>query len=215
MREKDDLDLLLDSALATYADPGPESGLEDRVLAGLQAARASEERRRWFEMPRSWWLPGTIAVPVAVCLLVLWLSIGRTVHGPSTQQQLARQPDRSQKPSLTMKRTAQPSAVTGESARAKAHRNYAEVSARMKSCPVTKPACYVSGDVATAVPGPKLDVFPTPQPMSSEERALSVIAMQTPLPLRKALVEAQQDDSPIHIAAIHIPPLESPDQGQP
>ena len=32
MPEKDDLDRLLDSALSTYADPGPESGLEERVL---------------------------------------------------------------------------------------------------------------------------------------------------------------------------------------
>ena len=44
MREKDDLDLLIDSALATYADPGPDSGLEDRLLVGLSAVRTETHR---------------------------------------------------------------------------------------------------------------------------------------------------------------------------
>ena len=46
MREKDDLDLLIDSALATYADPGPDSGLEDRVLVTLAAVRTETPRER-------------------------------------------------------------------------------------------------------------------------------------------------------------------------
>ncbi len=224
MPEKDDLDRLLDSALATYADPGPESGLEERVLKTLQAERTAGERRRWFEAPRSRWLPWAVTVPIAVCLVVLWISIGRTVRAPSTQQQIAALPDRSQKPSLTVQKTTQPTAVKGGPAGAKARSNSAEESARLNSCPVTKPefsdAPAQPGkpcvDVAQGTPRPKLDVFPTPQPMTSEERALGVIAKQTPLPLRKALAEAQQDDSPVHLAAIHNPPLlESPDQGQP
>ena len=109
MREKDDLDLLLDSALATYADPGPESGLEDRVLATLSAARSSGERRRLFGSPRRRWLPWAIAVPVVTCLLALWLSIGRTVHAPTTQ--LAVQRERSTKPSLGAQESSRPSAV--------------------------------------------------------------------------------------------------------
>src|SRR5450631_1222883 len=38
MPDKDDLDLLLDSALSTYADPGPRAGLEERVLSALNVA---------------------------------------------------------------------------------------------------------------------------------------------------------------------------------
>jgi hypothetical protein len=69
---------------------------------------------------------------------------------------------------------------------------------------------------AQAAPLPKLDVFPTPQPLTAEERALVVIVTQTPLPAREALVEAQSlDAQPVRIAEIHIPQLEPPDPGQP
>ncbi len=51
MREKDELDSLLDAALVTYADPGPDSGLEQRILARISAenfaASAPAPRRRW------------------------------------------------------------------------------------------------------------------------------------------------------------------------
>jgi hypothetical protein len=63
---------------------------------------------------------------------------------------------------------------------------------------------------------PKLDVFPTPQPLTAEERALALVATQSPAPLRRALVEAEkQDDAPIRIADIRISPLDLPDQDQP
>ncbi len=85
MPENDELDLLLDSALATYADPGPNSGLEQRVLAGLEAARRSGEHHpRAFAGTRRW-LPWAIAVPVAASLLILWLSSTRFVRTPATQ----------------------------------------------------------------------------------------------------------------------------------
>jgi hypothetical protein len=65
-------------------------------------------------------------------------------------------------------------------------------------------------------PAPKLDVFPTPQPLTPEEHTLVAIAAQAPAPLRKALVEAQlQPGEPLRIAAISIPPIKPPDQVQP
>jgi hypothetical protein len=62
---------------------------------------------------------------------------------------------------------------------------------------------------------PKLDVFPAPQPLTPQEQALVVFVAQAPETGRKAFAEAQQKiGTPISIAAIHIPPLESPDKGQ-
>jgi hypothetical protein len=199
MPEKDDLDLLLDSALATYGDPGPDFGLEDRVLNALKAARVPEMRTAWADRkPRRGWFAWVFALPVAVCMLLLWLSTTKSVHAPSGPTQQARQ-------------TNQPPAIPRIAAPA-----LAPQTSRRHSVRTARSARPLSNaEVAAAVPRPRLDVFPTPQPMSSEERALGVVAKQTPLPLRKALVEAQQDDSPIHIAAIHVPQLESPDQGQP
>ncbi len=199
MREKDDLDLLLDSALSTYADPGPDAGLEDRVLSALESARFHElPAMRMSPKPRRHWLAWAFALPVAVCLLLLWLFTAKTIHAPSTPTQQAQQTNHTPgiAPAIAHEVSTRPSSQ---------YAARTAVSARPPS----------NAQVANAVPLPKLDVFPTPQPMSAEERALSAVAAQTPLPLRKALAEAQQDDAPIHIASTHIPPLESLDERQP
>jgi hypothetical protein len=61
---------------------------------------------------------------------------------------------------------------------------------------------------------PKLDVFPSPQPLSPEEKALVSFAARAPEPVRQALIDAQtQADAPLNIAAIEIQPLDPPDQG--
>jgi hypothetical protein len=191
--ERDPLDLLLDSALATYADPdlagGGDSGLEDRVLAALASARNSSDipvtnsRRRW--------LPWAIAIPIAACLLSLWLATSRGNHAPSTPLQ---QVHRSQPtPAL-------PTSSVSIASQSTPHR----------TIPHNRSALPPSAALtASAEPLPRLDVFPTPQPLTPQERALVAVAVQTPLPLRAALAQAQiQDDPPIRIAAIHIPPLE-------
>ena len=89
MRENDPLDRLLDSALATYADPALDAGLEKRVLEALTIERRTGEIRSAPASSRRW-LPWVIAVPLAASLL---LSIGteRFRHAPSSQQQQASQ----------------------------------------------------------------------------------------------------------------------------
>jgi hypothetical protein len=206
MPEKDNLDVRLDSALATYADPGPESGLEDRVLVGLQAARSSGERRRLFDWPRLTW---AVALPVAVCLL--WVSLAKVVHAPSTQSQAPSQPE----PSQSAQAPAQPPAVKMRPSRARALSHSGSTSAPLKSCPVTKAACDVSADVAKAVPVPKLDVFPAPQPLTGEERVLVAAATNRSPAEREALAASQkQADAPLSIADLNIPPLAPPDEGK-
>jgi hypothetical protein len=65
-----------------------------------------------------------------------------------------------------------------------------------------------------AQPLPKLDIFPTPQPITPAERALIQFAERTPVAERKALIEAQQQpDTPLNIAAIRIQPIEMPELG--
>jgi hypothetical protein len=195
MREKDDLDLLIDSALATYADPGPDSGLEDRVLVTLAAVRTKtlRERRRW----RTRWLPWAVAIPIAAGLLFLWLSPRRDKPLPASERQEARSaPPKAIAPRINSSNEVRPHVP----------RRYV-----IRSVQPTTPV-----QTAQAAPLPKLDVFPTPQPLTAEERALGVVVTETPLPAREALVEAQSlDAQPVRIAEIRIPPLEPPDQGQP
>jgi hypothetical protein len=230
MPEKDELDLLLDSALAKYADPGVDSGLEQRVLEALAVERGGGRVAGWWRR-----LAWAIAVPVAASLLI-WVGVEKMRQETSIQNVPAGGSDRAQTvPTSSLAnepQTAQRNAT--HSSGAKAHRSFAGVSARPKPCPVTEhgslpsagtgsTSCPVVGqDISTTtqaaeeLPRPKLDVFPTPQPLTPQERALSSMATQAPVPLRKALAEAQtQEDTPVRIAAIHIPPIEPTSQIQP
>ncbi len=202
MREKDNLDLLLDSALATYGDPGPDSGLEDRVVAAMATERAEADSR--IAARRQQWLPWAIAIPVAVCLVLLWLFASTRIEQPLTQPQQARQ--------------AQPAPIVSPPAFTPAAKSSAKLGPKSAPRPPhTSPARLldVRAQPAVATALPKLDVFPTPQPMTPQEQALTVVAAQSPVPLRKAIIDAQEhSDAPLHIAAIHIPPLEPPDEGQ-
>lgn len=63
MPERDELDRILDAALARYSDCESLAGIEERVLHRV----AQPRRRRWL-----WWL--ATAVPVAASLLVILTS---------------------------------------------------------------------------------------------------------------------------------------------
>ena len=61
---------------------------------------------------------------------------------------------------------------------------------------------------------PKLDVFPAPQPLTAEERALYSFATDVPEKQRQAVLNAQKNDNaPLDVAAIRIPPIELPAEG--
>ena len=61
---------------------------------------------------------------------------------------------------------------------------------------------------------PKLDVFPAPAPLTPEERSLAAVADAGPPPQRDALIESQKNlDTPLNIAALNIPPLAAPGEG--
>jgi hypothetical protein len=195
MREKDDLDLLIDSALSTYADPGPGSRLEDRVLLTLTAVRTDTPRvrARW----RRRWLPWAVAIPVAAGLLLFWLSPKSNKPLPASEPPEAHE---AAAPAIA------PYPRSSSEIRPKVQHKHA--------VRITQPAPPVQ--TAQAAPLPKLDVFPTPQPLTAEERALVLVVTETPLPAREALVETQRLDAvPVRIAEIQIPPLEPPAQGQP
>jgi hypothetical protein len=197
MRDKDDLELLIESALSSYGDPGPCSGLEQRILARVTNARALAEpepahRRRW--------LLSLLALPAVACLL-LFLVVPRT---PRHEVNQAKQPHRVERPApelpaFVAHQTAQP--ASGHSRRARqivASRAVAEQQFALNSSPL-----------------PKLDVFPTPRPLTTQEQALVFVATRTPESQREALVKTQKpNDSPLSIAAIHIPPLETPEEGK-
>ncbi len=228
-----DLDLLLDSALSTYADPGPEAGLERRVLAALSTARDFDDRKVAGAKLLRRRLPWAIAIPVAACLILLWFFAStRIVHAPTQPQQAHPSEEAtSESPSVPLDRPAPtiPQKMHPSGAKAPVHSGAS--TARLKSCPVTEltfaegvvqvsEACRESVASATNVahaataPLPKLDVFPTPQPLTEQEQALLFYAQQASTAQLQALSEAQaRDEDPFPVATVHIPAFEPPTQG--
>ena len=228
MPDKDELDVLLDSALATYADPGADSGLEQRVLMALAGERKAGGEHRW-----SWrrWRVWAIAVPVAASLL-LWMGVENVRHRPGVGDVRARQSGMAAPPHAAATDTASVRRPATHPTAAKATTHLAAVAARLKSCPVTKPNASVSREsVSIACSGaaetslgmlaaevqarPKLDVFPTPQPLTPEEQVLAAAATDSS-PVVQAAIQTPQitGDAPLSIAALDIPPLAVSGKGQ-
>ena len=197
MREKDELDTLLDAALVTYADPGPDSGLEQRVLACVSGENFAVST----PTPRRRWLPWGIALAAASCLLLfVVISAQKRIHPPSRNVQSALSSDPLH--ATTIRR--EPISVLPHST---------IIHGANRIMPkVQHPSTEITHRSA---PLPKLDVFPTPQPLMPEEQALVAFATQAPQRQVEAVIEAQkQAGAPLTIAAIRIQPLEQPEQGQ-
>jgi len=197
MREKDELDLLLDSALSSYADRHAVSGLEGRIMERLSAA--GELRLEVKSSPRRRWLLWVIASPVAACLLFLMFTIERATQPEHPQQ----------KSEKTEHRQANRKVESGP----------ASTRLRGPSHQTKAPAIAASHSVVSVLsksaPHPKLDVFPAPQPLTPEEQALYAFATQVPEKQRQAILNAQKNlNAPLDVAAIRIPPLEMSDESK-
>ena len=193
MPERDDLDRLLDSALATYAEP--RGGLEKRALARVMT-RVDEEHSVG-PAPRRRWLVWAVAISLTACIaLYVSISVVRQPHAnkvqPAPKHEQASLPPLQTAPQKTLH------AVGPSKARA---------AAEVIQHPNTTAA-------TAAAPKPKLDVFPAPQPLSAQEQALIALAKQSPELRREALARAQQDDTPLRISEIQIPPILPPDEGK-
>lgn len=143
-----EMDRRLDAALASFTAVEPRQGLEARLLANLGAEQARVPSRAWWQ----WGLAGAVAVILLIGALA-WRSIRPshpTVanHPPATIQHASTQETNS------APHTA-PDVTTA------------------KHAPMPSPATRrVAAATAIAV-RPKLDKFPSPQPLSTEEIALA------------------------------------------
>jgi cytoskeletal protein RodZ len=189
MRNDNDLDLLLNSALSTYADKDSDSGLEERILARVACAESSAELK---VASRRHWLPGIMALPVAACLLLFFA----TPRAPRQKTETLNH-SQSQTQQVISTLGQLPVPVLPKSIRR---------TAKSASRPEHKetPSANISP------PRPKLEVFPTPQQLTPQEQALLRYTAQIPEPQRAALIETPKPvDAPLNIAAIRIPPLET------
>jgi hypothetical protein len=151
---QDELDRLLDSALAKYSTVEPRSGLEERVLANLQAERKNDPSRvRW-----QWGLAAVLAAVVVAALSFSWRL--ETTKDPSVAGHPAVRDSSSRIPERQMAR----------------HDLNTETPQRFELAHRKTPHPIAPIPVA----GPKLDQFPSPQPLSEQELALAKYASAFP-----------------------------------
>ena len=185
MNERDELDAMLDVALETYVDTKATPGLSHRILAVTS--------RREVRLSAVRWLPLAASALAAAILIAILLKY------------------RGDSPSKTV-----PVAITATS------------SASVAGVPVRgKPAAHsvkvraikAPPNVQAQSPLPRLEVFPTPTPLSPEEQALVALVNRDSRDSKELAQQITRPDlqgqpiEPLRIAAIHIPPLNPPDNG--
>jgi hypothetical protein len=154
-----EIDQWLESGLRQYTNIEPRTGLESRVLAHLQA-----ERNQIASTHRWWWAAGT-ATALAAIVVAVWVWQGsREVRSPSAA---INSPSTYHEESP---KAAEPRPVP-ENARADRGAPAAQVATRRPSPP--------SRELA-AVATPKLEQFPSPRPLSEQEKILMSYVAQYP-----------------------------------
>jgi len=140
------LDRLLDASLAKYADASPRAGLEERILANLQSEQSSESTH-------SLWQWGLVAALAAVALLAVAVSLrfGKAAHPVIANHAAVSTPDSTKSPLPE----PQPESHETTAPVRRVHRT------------VRRPAQPRN----LIADGPKLDQFPSPQPLSEQEKA--------------------------------------------
>jgi hypothetical protein len=155
--KRNELDHDLDVALAKYAAAEPRTGLEERILANMRAARAQVPHRAWWR----WGLAAAVATVAVVVVAMAWRS-GKPspsvmVSHPSGATQVLKEPG---------------TQVVANGQRSGAHPSGPGPARRAT-------AIHAHPPVAIAAEA-RLDRFPSPQPLSEQELALARYVREFP-----------------------------------
>lgn len=179
-KKQDELDDALDAALAKYAAVEPRLGLENRVLANLKAERERVPvRQSW-----RWGLSGALAAVVVVSLTLAW-----------------RLDNFSRPPVANVVSTMQVPTHIETKATANHERNGVNTTGPKRASRVV---AYHHHSAAVASNQPKLDQFPSPQPLSEQEKLLQNYVARYPehaVLVARALTEALRPDQLKEVAA--------------
>lgn len=164
------LDELLDSALSAYSSAEPRPGLETKILAQVREAsgKAASPSRNW-----RWLWAGAVAA-VAVLLIALWM--GRQVQSPTNNVVHTQEPPARHSPKL--ENSPPVTAANPPNQRRRQHG-------------ALRPQ-------AVAMAAPRQPVFPTPTPLSEQEKLLLSYYAHTP---REELIAQSRPDEPSPVAA--------------
>lgn len=142
------LDRMLDATLAKYAAVEPRAGLEERILSHLRAGPLRPPRHRWLQ----WGLASAVAM-IAVVAVLAWIP-RQIPHFPIASH-----------PPATIPRPA-----TQET---KPAPHATDEVAAVKRASVPKPVARRAPTTTAVARYPKLDQFPSPQPLTAEEIVLA------------------------------------------
>jgi len=145
-KKKPEVEEWLEEALNRYAQGEPRAGLETRVLANL---RAEADRRA--TQKRSWWAVGGVGLAAAMLVIAVWIGVGRTKRSPLP---IAQTPDAKHETAATTLEPRIPLVSRGPT--------------RSVYRPVRDRKMTVQAKTAE----PKLHRFPTPMPLTEQERML-------------------------------------------
>lgn len=207
MKERD-FDALLDGVLREDAAAEPRVGFEARLVAGVKAGAERESGR--------WWRRGWLLVPVAACagvIAVVWYGAVRSHvrdHEAVVERPISRAASSGVDTAAAKAEVAE-SRLRGDEAVAKMGHTVSagdERAVRKMGRPV-----LVAYGSSGSKPLPKLDVFPSPAPVSvfpTPVRAEDRRAIPAELDAKAA--EAlqslkQQQNEPVQVTAIRIPPV--------
>jgi hypothetical protein len=192
----DDLDKMIDAALATYGDPGTDNGLEERMLRGVRKRVTNQSAPHLLR-----WLAWSAALAVAACVLALVFFSSRPTMRPVNNGHQAGTKEQPQTTDAVIATAPMPAA--GDRAAGRAGNAVA-----IHTTPL------VSAETSTAQPLPKLDVFPTPEPADEKVQALAFFVRAAPASeVKELLAKQDQADAPLAFNELEIPPLEPLDEG--
>jgi hypothetical protein len=183
LAERELLEHELDTALAKYAAVEPRVGLEERVLAYLRAERGRTPKR-------TWWSWSVASAAVAVVVIVMMALLWRT--------NLRHRPVLAWRPATKAPSVDQPGARLASNS--EGNGSHASTPG-----PAARRALHPAHRAEGAVAAPKLDQFPSPQPLSEQERILASYVEKYPersALLARARTEALRQDQLEEMRAI-------------
>ena len=160
------LDHVLDHVLRQYSAVEPRAGLEARILANLRAERLQASGRAWWQ----WGLVGAVAV-AALAAGITWRANRTRHHAIANHPPTAIQQPLDQGTKVVAR-------SRGESVR--------------KRAPTHRSALHRVPLAVAVIVSPKLDQFPSRQPLSEEEVALAQYVRE--FPKEAALIAQAQDE---------------------
>jgi hypothetical protein len=153
--EQDEFDRVLDAVLAKYAAAEPRAGLEERVLANLRAEQARDAEHAWGR-----WRAIAAVAAVIVVVVALFLRPDKLSH-----------PVVADHPSTPMEAPKERETDVISNAQRREVRPHVRV---------RKPALRPSPPDVAIARAPKLEQFPSPEPLSEQEKLLQNYVAQNP-----------------------------------